>query len=75
MSILVIAEIREGEVRHACYPAIAAGKKLAEQLGTDYDVLLLGRGAKAGAEKLKDFGAKTVYFSEAAAVAEYTAEG
>lgn len=75
MSILVIAELREGEVRHASYPAISAGRKLAELLGTDYDLLLLGKGAKAGAEKLKDFGAKTVHWSEAPAVAEYTAEG
>jgi electron transfer flavoprotein alpha subunit len=74
MSILVIPEMREGEVRHASYPAIAAGKKLAEQLGTDYDLLLLGKGAQAGAGKLKDFGAKTVHFSEAPAVADYTAE-
>lgn len=75
MSILVIAEMREGEVRHPSYPAIAAGKKLAELLGTDCDLLVLGKGAKAGAEKVKDFGAKTVYWSEVPAVAEYTAEG
>jgi len=74
MSILVIAEMREGEVRHASYPAIAAGKQLSEQLGTDYDVLLLGKGSQAGAGKLKDYGAKNVLFSEAPAVADYTAE-
>lgn len=75
MSILVIAEMREGEVRHASFPAITAGKKLAELLGTDYDLLVLGKGSQAGAGKVKDFGAKTVYWSEAPAVAEYTAEG
>ena len=34
MSILVIAELREGEVRHATYPALTAAKKLVE-LGVD----------------------------------------
>ena len=75
MSILVIAELREGEVRHCTYPAITAGKKLSALLGTDFDILALGKGAKAGAEKLKDFGAKNALWSEAPAVAEYTAEG
>jgi len=75
MSILVIAELREGEVRHATYPALTAAKQLAEVVKTDYDVLVLGTGAKAGAEKLKDFGAKNVLWSEAAAVGAYTAEG
>jgi electron transfer flavoprotein alpha subunit len=75
MSILVIAELREGELRHCSYPAIAAGKALASLNGTDFDILLMGSGAKAGAEKLKDFGGTTVLWSEAPAVAAYTAEG
>ncbi len=75
MSILVIAELREGDVRHATYPAVAAGKKLAALLGTDVDVVALGKGAKAAAERLKDFGPKTAWWSEAAGVADYTAEG
>jgi electron transfer flavoprotein alpha subunit len=75
MSILVIAELREGDVRHATYPAITAAKQLADVAKTDYDLLVLGTGAKAGADKLKDFGAKNVFWSEAPAVAAYTAEG
>ncbi|MBI5017767.1 MAG: electron transfer flavoprotein subunit alpha/FixB family protein [Deltaproteobacteria bacterium] len=75
MSILVIAELREGDVRHATYPAITAARQLADVAKTDYDLLVLGTGAKAGAEKIKDFGAKNVYWSEAPAVAAYTAEG
>ncbi len=74
MSILIIAEMREGDVRHANYPAIAAGKQLAAVLGAGYDILLLGRGARAGAERLKDYGPKQVHFSEAEQVADYTAE-
>jgi len=75
MSILVIAELREGDVRHATYPAVTAARQLCDVLKTDYDLLVLGAGAKAGADKLKDFGAKNVLWSEAPAVAAYTAEG
>jgi electron transfer flavoprotein alpha subunit len=75
MSILVIAELREGEVKHATYPAITAAKQLSEVLKSGYDLLVLGAGAKAGADKLKDFGAQNVYWSEAPALANYTAEG
>ncbi len=74
MAILLVAEMREGEVRHATYPAITAAKQLAETVGTDFDILVLGKGSQAGAEKLKDFGAKNVWWSEAEPVAEYTAE-
>ncbi len=74
MAILLIAEMREGEVRHATFPAVTAAKQLAELLGTEFDILLLGKGAQAGAEQLKDLGAANVLWSEAEAVAEYTAE-
>ncbi|NTU60186.1 MAG: electron transfer flavoprotein subunit alpha/FixB family protein [Deltaproteobacteria bacterium] len=75
MSIAVIAELREGEVRHATLPAITAARQLAEVTKTGYDLILMGTGAKAGAEKLKDYGAANVLWSEAAALASYTAEG
>jgi electron transfer flavoprotein alpha subunit len=75
MSILVIGELREGSVRHATLPAITAGQKLAQQLGTDFDVVVLGTGAKGAAEQLKGYGAKSVLWSEVPAVADYTAEG
>jgi electron transfer flavoprotein alpha subunit len=70
----VIVEMRNGEVRNATLPSITAGKKLAELQGTDCDALVLGKGAKSGAEKVKTFGLKKVFYSEAPAVADYTAE-
>ncbi len=75
MSILIIAELRDGELRNATLPAITAGKQLAELAGTDCDVLALGKGAQAVADQLKEFGAANVLWSEAEAVADYTAEG
>ncbi|PLX40957.1 MAG: electron transfer flavoprotein subunit alpha [Deltaproteobacteria bacterium] len=70
MSTLVIAEIRQSELRASSYNTIAAAKAK----GGDFDILLLGKGSAAGADALKEFGAGTVYYSEADAVAEYTAE-
>ncbi|PLX44634.1 MAG: electron transfer flavoprotein subunit alpha [Deltaproteobacteria bacterium] len=70
MSTLVIAESRQGDLRAATYNTIAAAKAK----GGDFDILLLGSGSAAGADSLKEFGAGTVYYSEADAVAEYTAE-
>mgnify|MGYP003574520614 CR=1 FL=1 len=72
--ILVIAEMREWEVRHATYSALGAGKQLAELLNAHYDIMVLGKGSQNGADRLKDFGANNVYWSEAASVADYTAE-
>ena len=74
MSILVIAEIREGTLRPASYAAVAAGQSLAEVTGLGMDILLMGTGAKGVAEASLGQGG-TVYVSEADAVADYTAEG
>jgi len=74
MSILVIVEMRNGQVRNATLPGITAGKKLAELQGTACDALVIGKGAKAGADKVKSLGLKKVFYSEAPAVADYTAE-
>lgn len=74
MSILVIAEIREGVLRPASYSAVAAGQALAELTGLGMDLLLLGKGAKGVAEASLGQGG-TVHVSEAAALADYTAEG
>jgi electron transfer flavoprotein alpha subunit len=73
MSILVIAEIREGALRPATYAAVAAGQSLAAVTGLGMDIVLLGKGAKGVAEASLGQGG-TVYVSEADAVADYTAE-
>ena len=74
MSILVIAETRLGELRSSAYPTITAASTLGSLMGAGYDVLVLGTGAAKAADTLKAFGAGNVFFSEAASVAEYTAE-
>ncbi len=74
MSVLVIAEMRQGALRSPTFPAITAGKALATTMGAGCDLLVLGQGAKAAADSLAGYGAGTIYYSEAASVAEYTAE-
>ncbi len=74
MAILLVGEMRQGEVRHATFPAATAARELAGLLGTDFDIVLLGKGAQAGADQVKGLGAKNVWWSESDAVAEYTAE-
>jgi electron transfer flavoprotein alpha subunit len=74
MSILVVAEMREGELRNASLSAVSAAKALSALVGAPFDILLLGRGAVKTLPMLKNLGAATVLFSEAPAVAQYTAE-
>jgi electron transfer flavoprotein alpha subunit len=74
MSILIVAELRDGEVRSSNYPVIAAAKALGAINGATYDILALGKGAAAAAQVLKGFGAANVFYSEADVVADYTAE-
>jgi electron transfer flavoprotein alpha subunit len=74
MSVLVIAELRQGVLRSPTFPAISAGKALAAVLGSSFDILVLGQSAKGAAESLAGHGAATVYYNEAPALADYTAE-
>lgn len=74
MSVLAIAEIREGELRHATFPAVAAAKKLGELADCGFDILVLGQGAASAAEELKKYGAGKVFFSQAPEVGSSLAE-
>ena len=71
MSILVIAEIRSGELKSSTLCVVAAAKAK----GGDFDILALGTGAQGAADSLKGLGAANVLYCEAQAVADYTAEG
>jgi len=74
MSILVLAELRQGELRSSIYPIITAASTLGAAMGCGFDVVLMGTGAAKGAEALKGFGAANLFYSEAPQVAEFTAE-
>jgi electron transfer flavoprotein alpha subunit len=74
MSILVIAEMRQGELRSATLPVVSAAKALSAVNGQPFDILVMGTGAQGATDALKGLGGANVYYSEAAAVADYTAE-
>ncbi len=74
MSILVVAQIREGELRPSIFPIATAAKALGEAMGSGFDIVVMGRSASASTDTLKALGAGAVLVSEADALADYTAE-
>ena len=75
MSILVIAELREGELstRHLPGHLRRSGTRR-PSLGGSFDILLLGPGRQGGRRELKAYGAEKVSGARRPALAEYTAE-
>ncbi len=52
MNVFVLAEHRQGKLRDTTWEAIAAGRDLAEKLGSELTCLLLGSGVDAMADEL-----------------------
>lgn len=71
MKVLVIAEQREGRLNRATWEAIAA----AQQLGGALRVVVVGAGVDAVAAEVASAQAEEVIAIDAAALAEYTADG
>ena len=69
--VLVISEQRDGRLNRATWEAIAA----AQQAGSPVKVAVLGTGADAVATELAAATVEEIIVVEAAAVAEYTADG
>ena len=69
--VLVISEQREGRLNRATWEAIAA----AQQAGSPVKVAVLGAGADAVATELGAATVEEIIVVDAAAVAEYTADG
>ncbi|WEG13941.1 electron transfer flavoprotein subunit alpha/FixB family protein [Pullulanibacillus sp. KACC 23026] len=70
---LVLAEARDGALRHVSYEAIAAGKKVAD--GGEVVAVLLGQGVIELGKTLGFYGADRVIVSENEALAHYTPDG
>ncbi len=67
---LVLAEVRDGNLRQVSYEAIAAGKKISE--GGEVVSVLLGEGVADQAEKLGHYGADRVLVAESESLKNYT---
>jgi electron transfer flavoprotein alpha subunit len=71
MSVLAIAEQRDGEFRKVTYEVISEARRLADGLSTDVLALVLGSGIEGIAAELGKFGADTVLVADDPSLAEY----
>ncbi len=74
-NVLVIAEVRAGELRKVALEAVTAGRKLADVVGGQVHVLLAGASGISGkADALAQHGADLVLVLEHEGFAQYNAE-
>ena len=71
MSVIAIAEQRDGEFRKVTYEAISEGRRIADNLGTDLAAVVLGSDIEGIAADLGKFGADKVLVIDNASLAEY----
>jgi electron transfer flavoprotein alpha subunit len=61
MTVLAVAEHRRGEVRDVSFELVTAGRRLADDLGTDLSLLVVGGDVDGFAEDLNRDGVDTIY--------------
>lgn len=64
--VLVVAELLDGQMRKTTLSAVTMAKQVAGGTGGAFDILSIGEGAQASAEKLAKFGARKVLVAEIA---------
>jgi electron transfer flavoprotein alpha subunit len=62
--VLVVAELLDGQMRKTTLSAVTMAKQVAEATGGAFDILSIGEGAKASADRLAKFGARKVLVAE-----------
>ncbi|KAA3599272.1 MAG: electron transfer flavoprotein subunit alpha/FixB family protein [Calditrichaeota bacterium] len=75
MSVLVLAEHRNGELKKTTFEALTAGRSVADKLGTEVCALLLGDGVDSLASELGKYGADKVLVGNNSALQNYSTEG
>jgi electron transfer flavoprotein alpha subunit len=71
MSVLAVAEQRDGVFRKVTYEALSEGKRIAESMGTELVALVLGSNIENAAGELGKYGAEKILVAEHEALAEY----
>jgi electron transfer flavoprotein alpha subunit len=71
MSVLAVAEQREGVFRKVTYEALSEGKRIAESMGTELVALVLGSNIENAAGELGKYGAEKILVADHEALAEY----
>ncbi len=72
--VLVVAEQHLGALRPATLGAVNAGKQMAEKVGGDFAVLVLGKDVGGVADELTKYGASKVLVADAPSLERYLAE-
>ena len=72
--VWTIAEQREGEIRKITYELVSEGRRLADALGQELTVLLLGANVKDKAAELGQYGADKVMVADDARLEPYTTD-
>jgi electron transfer flavoprotein alpha subunit len=71
MSVLAIAEQRDGKFRKVTYEAISEGRRLADSLNTSLSALVIGSGIEGIAAGLGTYGADSVVVADHPSATEY----
>jgi electron transfer flavoprotein alpha subunit len=71
--VWTIAEQRDGDIRKVTYEIVSEGRRLADALGQELTVVLLGSNIKDKAAELGHYGADKVLVAEDARLESYTA--
>jgi electron transfer flavoprotein alpha subunit len=75
MAILAVMEQRDGTLRKVSLEILTAARRLAGQLGTSVDALVLGAGGVSGADQLGRYGADRVLSAEHPDFVRYQPDG
>lgn len=71
MSVLAIAEQRDGHFRKVAYEAVSEGRRIADSMGADLTALVVGSDVEAAAGELSKFGADKIIVADHPRLAEY----
>ena len=71
MSVLAIAEQRDGSFRKVTYEVLSEGRKLADDLGSELTALVMGAGVEGIASELGNFGADKIMVVDHDSLGEY----
>jgi len=73
--VLVVAEVREGELKKVTLEMIGQGAEIAQELGGTVNVVLMGSGVSPLVDSIGHYGLQKVYLADDPALENYTAEG
>jgi len=71
--VLVLAEVRDGKVFSGSLSAIAAGREISQEMGSHFDILVMGSDVGSAASSLVGYGAEQVLVAEDPSLSEYLA--